>query len=342
MPVGHSNINFYNSQDNKVFDRELFNNELFELLQKITTVLNNDSMVDMGEYYTAVVVDNADPEMLGRVKATVYGIFDSVTDINVLPWCIPTNESLMGDQYIIPELGQLIRVKFQDGDIYKPVYSSKVKTPMLFGGESPLSKCVDSISDDPTNTVVLFENKFSSIQYNRKTSQLIYKNSSGMAVQISGDAASAEGGDNSKTPGALMIKVGGDDQKSYSLRIDSNGVSLTDGQDAENFMTIESKMKQSTLHSANHSQMSSGDLALGFDGQLGFGYTNPGMVAPDPSGMGPWNALPVDPMTGMPHSGSVFISSGATKDPKVVTEILDVTEEGSVKDIGDNFVAHEK
>jgi len=349
MPVGNSNINFYNSQDNKTFDRELFNDDLFDLLQKVNRVLNADNKIDIAEQYTAVVIDNTDPEMLGRVKANVYGIFDLITDTNILPWCIPDVESLSGDSYIVPEVGQLIRVNFQDGDIYKPIYSSKVKTPMLFGGESPTSKSVSNITANPVDHMVLFENTFSSLQYNRKTSQLIYKNASGMVIQISGEGqggsdGSTDAGEGGAEPsgGALMIKVGGDSQTAYSLRIDDKGAAITDGQALENFMVIESTLGAVTVHSKGHSQLSSGDAMIGFDGELKFGYTNPGQVAPDPSGIGPWNALPVDPMTGLPHSGSVFIVSGATKDPKFQSDIEGAgIEEARLQDVDDNFEQHE-
>ncbi len=338
MPIGDSHINYYNSQDNKVFDRELFNNDMFDLLHQVNRLLNSDSTVDLSERYTAVVLDNNDPEKLGRVKANVYGLFDNITDISALPWCVPELESVTGDQYIIPEVGQLIRVIFMDGDIYKPLYSHKVKTPMIFGGDNPSSKCTTNIDADPVNQMVLFENQFSSLQYNKKTNQLLYKNSSGMTIQISGNSKPGEGGQNKD--GALLIKVGGSGQKDYSLKIDESGAFLADGQNNDNFIAIDSKMNKITSHSKAHNQMSSGDASLSFDGLLRFGYASTGQVVPDPSGMGPFNALPVDPMTGLPHSGNIFIVSGASKDAKVKKDLDSASGKGYAKYSESNIEEH--
>jgi hypothetical protein len=337
MPVGNSGINYYNSQDNKHFDRELFNNDMFDLLQKVNKVLNADSVIDKTERYTAVVLDNVDPNKLGRVKANVYGLFDNITDLAVLPWCVPELESMAGDQYIVPEVGQLIRVTFMDGDIYKPIFSQKVKTPMLFGDEGA-TKSRLNIDNDPVNQMVLFENEYSSLQYNKLTSQLVYKNSSGMVIQIAGDDTPGEGGTNAA--GALMVKVGGDAMTSYSVRADESGFVITDGADKETFMVLDNTGKI-TNHSTKHSQMSSGDVSLSQDGTLGFAFTNPGQVAPDPAGIGPWNALPVDPMTGMPHGGNVFITSGASKDPMIVAD-SDIVGGNYTEADGSDFDAHSK
>ena len=342
MPGAKNNFHYYNSQETKSFDRTLFNEDVFDMLQNVVKYLSSDNTIDMLEHYTAVVIDNNDPDKLGRIKANVFGLFDDITDTNLLPWCVPEDESLVGDSYIIPEIGQLIRVSFIDGDIYRPAYTSKIKTPLLFGGDSPSSKCTKNIDNDPVNSMVLFENKFSSLQYNRKTSQLIYKNASGMVIQISTDQASGEGGD-SEINGALMIKVGGDDQKAYSLRLDENGVAITDGKKGENFIALDGKNGTLVNHSKARTQLSSGDGSISFDGTAKLGYTNPGQVAPDPSKMGPWNALPVDPMTGMPHSGSIFVVSGKSSDTKFADNLKDAgLDDSHILDISDNFEAHEE
>lgn len=73
------------------------------------------------------VVDNNDPEQLGRCRIKVYTLFDDLDDENV-PWAFPvTNNSFAGGpggfgSISIPKIGTIVRVQFSEGNIYSPEY----------------------------------------------------------------------------------------------------------------------------------------------------------------------------------------------------------------------------
>lgn len=78
--------------------------------------------------YLGVIVDNNDPEQEGRCKINVYGKFDDLKPED-LPWCFPVNgnihaggETKGSGQFFYPKVGTLVRVKFNNGDIYSPEY----------------------------------------------------------------------------------------------------------------------------------------------------------------------------------------------------------------------------
>ena len=77
--------------------------------------------------WLGTVVDNNDPEKLGRCKVKVYSLFDDLADEDV-PWAFPvTNNSFAGGpggfgSISIPKLGTIVRVQFSEGNLYSPEY----------------------------------------------------------------------------------------------------------------------------------------------------------------------------------------------------------------------------
>jgi hypothetical protein len=78
--------------------------------------------------FLGFVVENKDPKRVGRCKIRVLNIFDQVgTDGTFsipnddLPWATPWKD-LNGNMFNLPEVGKLVSVVFEDGDIYKPEY----------------------------------------------------------------------------------------------------------------------------------------------------------------------------------------------------------------------------
>jgi hypothetical protein len=73
------------------------------------------------------VVDNNDPEQLGRCRIKVYTLFDDLEDDQV-PWAFPvTNNSFAGGaggfgSISIPKVGAIVRVQFSEGNLYSPEY----------------------------------------------------------------------------------------------------------------------------------------------------------------------------------------------------------------------------
>lgn len=73
-------------------------------------------------HWLGEVIDNQDSNKLGRCKVRVFGKFDLLEDIDI-PWAIPMFEH---GQYMIPKIGDIVAVRFDNGNIYTPVYKYNV------------------------------------------------------------------------------------------------------------------------------------------------------------------------------------------------------------------------
>jgi hypothetical protein len=83
---------------------------------------------DLGsKEWVGIVVDANDPELMGRCKVRVYGIFDTLPDEH-LPWSFPAaNNTFAGGEggyafISVPKIGSLVKIKFANGDRYSPQY----------------------------------------------------------------------------------------------------------------------------------------------------------------------------------------------------------------------------
>lgn len=91
-----------------------------------------------GSEWIGVVEDNNDPSFLGRCKIRVYGKFDGRVDssdpespfiipTDKLPWASPANSFVGGSttgggSFSVPKKGSTVKVTFDHGNIYTPVY----------------------------------------------------------------------------------------------------------------------------------------------------------------------------------------------------------------------------
>jgi len=76
------------------------------------------------------VVDNNDPETQFRCKIKVYGLFDDLKTEDI-PWAFPINRKIFASKKnggygdgSVPKIGTLVKVRFNNGDIYSPEYYS--------------------------------------------------------------------------------------------------------------------------------------------------------------------------------------------------------------------------
>lgn len=140
-------------------------------------IINERGLESLGRYYSiyrGVVVDNKDPEHLGRVKITVPQ-FDNV----VAEWAYPLGQEgsiQTGFKYLTPKIGQIVFVQFECGDPLYPLWSycgwaeeeipEEFKDPHTFGIITPSSHKVlvkdkdgiiyISISDESEKEVTSF------------------------------------------------------------------------------------------------------------------------------------------------------------------------------------------
>jgi hypothetical protein len=84
--------------------------------------LINDYIRDM--HWLGEVVDNQDPLMNGRCRVRVFGKFDTIPT-DAIPWATPMNRMFPGS-HAIPRIGDIVGVRFDNGDIYHPEYLFQV------------------------------------------------------------------------------------------------------------------------------------------------------------------------------------------------------------------------
>lgn len=74
-------------------------------------------------HWLGEVVDTADPNSVGRCRIRVFGKFD-LLETEDIPWAIPANTTANGS-YMVPNLGDVVSVYFDNGNIYNPVYKNQ-------------------------------------------------------------------------------------------------------------------------------------------------------------------------------------------------------------------------
>jgi len=131
--------------------------------------------------YVGFVRDNNDPEKLGRCKIEVWSVYDGVP-VEDMPWAVPEFSfigSTMGS-FIVPPVGAIVNVYFNRGEIYLPVYTTKVLTKKL-----PKNKDIDY-----PDTMIFFEtDNGDSFEINRKKETAQYTHSSGTKITIAKDGS---------------------------------------------------------------------------------------------------------------------------------------------------------
>lgn len=77
-------------------------------------------IVEKNKTYIGVVVDNNDPKKIGRCRIRVVNIFDDIPETDI-PWASPWKD-LNGNAFNVPDVGKVLTVIFDSGNIYKPEY----------------------------------------------------------------------------------------------------------------------------------------------------------------------------------------------------------------------------
>ena len=71
-------------------------------------------------HWLGEVVINEDPLLQGRVRVKVFGKFDKLPD-DQIPWATPMNRDQVG-AHAVPRVGDIVAVRFDNGNIYHPEY----------------------------------------------------------------------------------------------------------------------------------------------------------------------------------------------------------------------------
>lgn len=153
------------------------------LSQDISTTLANYLWDEVDENYNqsylGVVEDNMDPNKWGRIRVRLHGLYDDIPTEN-LPWCSPNFPLAVGvkGSFIVPEIGTVVNVEFDDGDIYEPKYTTKcLDVPNL-------NFTADKDEDYP-DTVIFYEtSKGDYFKINRKRGEYTIKTGAGVLLKM--------------------------------------------------------------------------------------------------------------------------------------------------------------
>lgn len=85
--------------------------------------------------YRGKVVDNNDPDMLGRIKVQVYPMLADIEAAG-LPWAVPAPSLFVGAGesmgcFAVPANDTHVFIFFESGDMYQPVYFAEAPTRTL-------------------------------------------------------------------------------------------------------------------------------------------------------------------------------------------------------------------
>jgi uncharacterized protein involved in type VI secretion and phage assembly len=85
----------------------------------------NDNLKFSGNY-RGEVMSNTDPDMLGRIKVKIHGVFNGIATADI-PWAIPAFPISRGSgsgfgYFSVPEVGSFVWCFFEQEDVYQPVY----------------------------------------------------------------------------------------------------------------------------------------------------------------------------------------------------------------------------
>ena len=157
---------------------DLLGGDLSSLLKK--AVANKFDSPD-STFYPGKVVSNEDPEKLGRCQIRVYGVYNKAIPNGDLPWAIP-DASFTGSiagSFIVPTVGSLVNVYFDNNDIYTPKFSTKVVQ------KDSLTNMASTYDKDYPNTMVFFETDNGDyFKINRKTLEAEFRHASGLIITV--------------------------------------------------------------------------------------------------------------------------------------------------------------
>lgn len=190
--------------------------------------------------YRGFVVDNADPEQLGRLKLNV----PSVLGVDVVTgWampCVPYGGDADQGFLFIPEVGAGVWVEFEEGDLEFPIWVGTFWSKP--GGESELPKPNDadgteqgSVQDPPTRKII--------------------KTKKGHTIQFE-DADGEE---------MIVIVQNIDASKRNVITMNQDGIQITDGANGHKVVLESAGI---TIESAGDVTITGNNINIEADGQL--------------------------------------------------------------------------
>lgn len=168
--------------------KELVSNEIKKEEQTIT------------DRWTGIVVENNDPQKLGRVQIRIMGFYDDLPDY-LLPWAVPDIGFIGSSKgsFIIPEINATVRGYFDKGDVQKPIYDS-----LAFSKETADRNSLTILDNTeyPNKMVLLETDQGDFLTLNRRTGELVFIHRTGATLSVS------QLGDITIRTGSYLLKNG--------------------------------------------------------------------------------------------------------------------------------------
>ena len=159
--------------------------------------------------YIGRVIDNADPDQMGRIKLRIPHIHDEVPDDD-LPWAIPQSQSTGKGALQVPSIGDNVHTVFQGGDVHEPLYLGNVVSS---------DNLHDDFKQNYPNRKGFVTERGDVMWHDVSTGDVHYQSPSGLQVDL------ASNGEMTVVSGqSVTINVGG-----VSMVIDGSGINLTGG-----------------------------------------------------------------------------------------------------------------
>jgi len=136
-----------------------------------------------GKMYIGLIEDVDDPKRLGRCKIRVFSVFDDIK-VDDLPWAKPSSKSTYFGQdgkagsISIPKKGAMVKVTFDQGDIYSPMYheieelADDVKKELQKGDLEEEYKGSHMLLFDGDQDLKLWYNKKKGLTFSLKNSRI--------------------------------------------------------------------------------------------------------------------------------------------------------------------------
>jgi len=192
-----------------------------KLSKNIETLLRDFINKHMEEkynkFYVGKVVDNNDPERKYRCRIRVYGIYGDQIPDEDLPWAIG-DMGFVGSNIgsvVIPPIDAIVRVRFENGDIYSPVYISKV-----FDNNNQSFEVEENYPDK----ILFFETDNGDyFTIDRKTFETSYHTATGVLITVDAEGSVTVNTEDTEI-GTIAVK----DQHGNSTLMDDTGITMED------------------------------------------------------------------------------------------------------------------
>ena len=146
-----------------------------------------DDSVKYEGIYRGAVLDNNDPDMLGRIKVNVFGVYRDIAATD-LPWCVPMQPSSIGagsgfGLFSVPRIGSIVFVMFEAGDVYQPIYVGSAPDGVHGLPAERLTNYPDRIVLKTQNGVIVYiDDKTGEINIEQPSGSFINMDASGNIV----------------------------------------------------------------------------------------------------------------------------------------------------------------